>query len=233
MLPLAGLIGGAASLIGGLFGIGQRRKANRLARNTVFPTASVAAPLVENVGIAQQMASTGLPDEQYNLATQNINRNQAGALRTLSTLGRPSSAAGILRQTNDATLRLDAADAAARQANQRTLMQQNQVLAQEQNRVWDWNNRQKYLMQLQEISQLRNAGNQNIFGSLGSLVNLGIGGAFGGGSAGNNGSWLQNIFGGGGSTNTLPNIQGGAGFAGITSAPSLNTGPASISFLTQ
>lgn len=198
-----GIIGGAASLIGGLFGASQRRKANKLAAETVAPEATINPEIAENRAIAQQMAQVGLPQQQYNLALQNIYRNQAGALRTAQTSGRPTNVASILRQSNDAVARLDAADAAARMANQRTLMGANTALAGERNRLFNWD-REQYLMALQQIASMRQSGTNNIFGSIGLIGNLASSGAF------------NNLFGNRSSSTGGSNISGGASFAGVT-----------------
>lgn len=197
-----GIIGGAASLIGGLFGASQRRKANKLAAETVAPEATINPEIVENRAIAQQMAQVGLPQAQYNLALQNINRNRAGALRAVSTSGRPSTIASILRASDDAVARLDAADAAARMANQRTLMGANTALAGERNRLFNWD-REQYLMALQQIAGMRQSGTNNLMGAIGLLGNVAISGGF------------KNLF-GGGSSSRPSNISGGASFAGVT-----------------
>lgn len=197
-----GIIGGAASLIGGLFGMGQRRKANKLAAETQAPEATINPEIAENRAIAQQMAQVGLPQAQYNLALQNIYRNQAGALRTAQTSGRPTNVASILRQSNDAVARLDAQDAAARMANQRTLMGANTALAGERNRLFNWD-REQYLMALQQIAGMRQSGTNNLMGALGLLGNVAISGGF------------KNLFGGSSSSGSS-NITGGASFEGVT-----------------
>lgn len=202
-LPILGLIGAGASLLGGLFGGSQRRRANNLAAQTKAPVATINPEIFENVALARRMANTGLPDEQYNLALQNINRNQAGALRVAQTSGRPVNIASILRQSNDAVARLDAQDSAARMANQRTLMGANTALAGERNRLFNWD-REQYMMALQQIAGMRQSGANNIFGSIGLLSNVAMGGG------------LDGLFGGGSTSTARPsNISGGASFAGL------------------
>src|SRR5690606_6182384 len=141
------------------------------AKQTVAPTTTINPELLQNAALADQMAMVGLPDAQYMQALGNINRNQAGALRVASTSGRPANVASILQQSNLATGQLDAADAAARQSNQRLAMNARAAVAQDRNRVFDWD-RQKYMLQLQQIGALRNAGNQNIFGAIGNVAQM-------------------------------------------------------------
>lgn len=173
-----GLITGAIGLVSGgiqsLVGIGQNRKANRLEQQNVFPTTSVNQNIQQNVANANMGAALGIPAAQYNLALQNINRNQAGALRSQERSGRPQSLASLVRAGNDATLQLDAQNAQTRIANQRYADQARLNLAQEEQRVFNWNEAQPYLRNLDRISQLRGAANQNIFGGIGTALNTGL-----------------------------------------------------------
>lgn len=198
---LGGWVGLASSAIGLISGLFRGRKAKKLERQNPYPTATVDPLIVENQARAQQMAQVGIPQAQYNLALQNIQRNQAGALRTAQSSGRPANVASILDRTNQATLQLDAADAAARMQNQRLAMQQNSALAAENQRAWNWNEAQRYQELAGRIAQLRTAGQQDLWGGIGMLGQLAASGTFDGMFGGNGGSgWLSNLFGGNGNT---------------------------------
>lgn len=175
---LGSLISGAVGLIGGgiqlLTGNSQRRQANRLEASNVLPRAEINPYILQNLAFANQRAAQGLPAEQYNLALQNIGRNQASVLRQFQRGGASTSLASILRGTNDATLQLDATNAQARQQNQLYADQARLTAAQEQQRVWEWNEAQPYLRNLERIGQLRQSGNQNFFGGLGTILNTGL-----------------------------------------------------------
>lgn len=170
---LAGIglgVNALSSLAGGIFGAGQKRQANRLERNNPLPIAQVNQNLLANVAQANQMAQVGLPQQQYNNALQQQQQAFAGGLRTLGRSGGTSNLATLLRGQNQGINNLNVADAQARQANQRLLMQQRGVLANEEQRVWNWNKAQPYLRTMQQVASLRNAGNQNMFGALGNLA---------------------------------------------------------------
>src|SRR5690606_23899081 len=107
-------------------------------------------------------------------ALQNISRNQAGALRQFQRGNTPASLASIVRAGNDATLQLDAANAQQRVQNQRYADQARLNLAQEEQRVENWNLQQPYLRNLQRIGQLRNSGSQNIFGGINTGLNTAL-----------------------------------------------------------
>lgn len=195
--------------VGLVSGLLQNRRANRLASETVAPTTEISPEVLENQALARQMSLVGLPQEQYNLALQNINRNRGGALRAAATSGRPSSIASILRASDDAVARLDAQNAAARMANQRALMGANTAVANDRNRVFNWDVNQ-YNAALQQIAGMRRAGTSNVFGALGLLSNMYTMGGWNGLLGRQSGQYQR-----------YPNISGGASYAGFT--PTINT----------
>lgn len=157
--------------ISGLFGLfGGKKKA----KNNIRPVQQVNSNYIKNVALAENMGRTGLPQEQYNMARQNIGRNQASALNTLSRGGASQSGVNsLLRASNDAVLGLDVQNANARLNNQRFAFGQRNQLAQAQDQAWDWNQRQRYLEVAQDAAQQQAAGRQNAFGSLTDLSMLG------------------------------------------------------------
>lgn len=199
-LPIAAL--GVAAIpslvkgVAGLFGIGSGR---RRAKANIRPIASVNENYLKNVALAENMGRVGLPQEQYNRGIQNIGRNQSAAFTSLSRSANPMAGIqGLLRASNDATLGLDVQDANARLNNQRFAFGQRQNLANEQNRVWDWNKKQKFLAEAQAASQEIAAGKQNAFGALTDIAQLGgaalAGGAFDGtGQSAGMGSQLPSL----------------------------------------
>lgn len=173
------LIGAGAGLLGSIFGIGQSIRARAIEKSNIRPFATVNANIAQNAAIANNMAQVGLPNQQYNQALQQQNQNLSSVLGTIGRNGRSANIAGILRQANLATQNLNVQDAVTRRQNQQIAMAQNQDLAQEQQRVWNWNFANPYLQRLQQVNQLRNAGTQNIFGGLGTIASIGIQGGFG------------------------------------------------------
>ena len=171
-LPIAGIalgVNALSSLAGSIFGSKQRKLASRIEAQNPLPLTQVNSNILQNVGLANQMAQVGLPQQQYNNALQQQQQALAGGLRTLSRGGGTANIATLLRSANQGINNLNVADAQARQQNQRLLMQQRQNLANEEQRVWNWNVANPYLRNMERVAQLRNAGNQNIFGALGNL----------------------------------------------------------------
>lgn len=172
--PFALAAAAAPSLIkgiGGLFGIGAGK---RRARRNIRPVAEVNENYLKNVALAENMGRTGLPQQQYNRSLQNIGRNQASAFNTLSRSANPSAGINsLLRSSNDAVLNLDVQDANARLNNQRFAFGQRANLAQDQQRVFNWNKIAKYNEEAQAAAEQIGAGRQNSFGALTDLSQIG------------------------------------------------------------
>lgn len=168
-----GVVGGSALLKLGE-GISQNSKASKIEKGNPYPTMPLQNEYNQNVAQAQHMAQTGLPQQQYNNQLNSIQQNQAGALSALSGSANPGAGlANIVRSGDNATGALNAQDAVARNQNMLRLLQQRQMLAQQKDKVWDWNNRQKYLSNLAQSQALRGAGSQNIGGALSDASSLG------------------------------------------------------------
>ena len=179
-----------AQLAGGLLktGVGliQRGKANKWLKNNQEPVEGLQREFGEGQAIANNMANTGMPSEQYNLAMKNIQRQQLSALRGANDRrGGILAVAGNQAQGNDAVAELDAQNAAARQNNQRYAVGVNNQVGNINRDLFDKNVRQRYLRKYEEMMGQLGSGNQNLTGGIDSLASAGIG-AFGqgGGNAG-------------------------------------------------
>lgn len=186
--PLSAAIGAGGAVLGGIFGAFQTAKANRLEKNNNLPIAQTNANILSNVALAENMANVGLGQQQYNNTLEQQNQNLASVIRSSGRSGRNTNVANILRQANASTQNLNVADAQARMRNQGVLMQQRGVLANEEQRVWNWNKAQPYLRMSQRIASLRSAGNQNIAGAVGTLTGIGMNVAANGGFGGSTGT---------------------------------------------
>lgn len=173
-VAIAGLALSAISM-----GIGaiQNRKARKLEEANMRPVMERDPNLALNQELARRMSQEGLPEQVYQNALNNINRNQAGAIRLGLTSGRGANVANILRQTNDATLQLEAQDAEAQYRNMTTYMNANQAMADENANMFDWNQRQRYLAIQQQVQAYRNAGTSSIYGGIAGFGQLATSGA--------------------------------------------------------
>jgi hypothetical protein len=174
-LPLAATlaIAAAPSIIKGVQGIFQGAKGRKLAKKNVRPTYEIPKEFQQNLAIAENMGRTGLPQQQYNQASQNIQRNQLAGLRGLARTGRAGNVASIVRASNDATLGLDVADANARLGNQRQAMGYRSQIGGQQLAKQQWDKFGKYAENADAASALMGAGRQNVMGGLTELSQLG------------------------------------------------------------
>lgn len=171
--PIALAAAALPSVVKGFSGLFDVFSGKARARRNIRPVAEVNENYLKNVALAEQMGRQGLPQQQYNQAQQNIGRNQAVALNSLSRSANPAAGLqGLLRASNDATMGLDTQNANARLQNQRFAFGQRNNLAQDQQRVWNWNKRDKFLSEAQAASQQINSGKLNAMGGLTDLSTL-------------------------------------------------------------
>lgn len=188
--PWGAAASAASGIIGSITGLIQQGKANKILKRLQYPTQSIPNEVLRNQKIAENVANTGLPSEQYNNAMKNIQRQQMMAYRAAADRrGLLGSLSGIVRSGADATANLDAADAQARQRNQQVLMSQNANVGNWKNRIWENNVRDKYNRDYNYAMSLRGAGNQNFTGGLDKIA--GSAAMFGGQGG------FNNLFGGG------------------------------------
>ena len=137
----AGLIAAGVGAVGkGVTGIIQNSKANSIDASNPYPIKSVDPAYQQNLNQAQQMAQTGLPQEQYLNQVNAINRNQAGGLASLTKTGNNAGGiASMVRAGNDANNNLNAQDAMARNRNLLNLLHERTQLANQRDKAWDWN----------------------------------------------------------------------------------------------
>jgi hypothetical protein len=187
MIPpqvIAAGIAAIPSIVKGVQGIFQGAKGSKLAKKNIRPTYEIPKEFQQNLAIAENMGRVGLPQQQYNQAQQNFQRNQAGALRQFGRMGNPRGLAGIVRAGNDASLGLDVADANARMSNQRNAMGYRSQMGQQQLAKQNYDKFMKYGEQADAAAALQGAGRQNVMGGLSELSQVGQMAMYNGGFGG-------------------------------------------------
>jgi hypothetical protein len=171
---LGGALSIGSSLLGLLGGIGQRAKAKKMLAGLKDPGYVIPEEFQKNLGIAENMARTGLPSEQYNLASTNIQRGTQAGLRQLGRMSNPfAGIAGLARSQSDSFAQLDASNAAARRQNLLGAMGARRELAGQKLNQQQYNQR-RYEEAVNEANALMGAGQQNTAGGLGSLGQFGM-----------------------------------------------------------
>lgn len=171
---VGGLIGMGSSILGSLFGAGQRRRARKMLSSLKDPGYKIPGEYETNLAQSEQMAKQGLPSEQYNLAQTNIQRGTQAGLRQLGRMANPfAGISGLARNQSDALASLDAANAAARRQNILGAMGVRSQLAQQKLAQQQYS-QQRYMDKVNEANALLGAGTQNLFGGLSGLGNMGM-----------------------------------------------------------
>ena len=149
----------------------QKREAAKLAAENPRPTAEVPEGVKKAQAIAETMSSQGIPDAQKEQVKQQIDRGAKGAISDATDRrGGLSAVSAIQQNTDDANLKLGAEDAASRVANIRNLQSQSNMLGQWQDKVWDYNSKQKYEENAAAIRALNTAGEENQNNALDGLA---------------------------------------------------------------
>lgn len=203
---LGGIIAGVGSLAQGISGLSQQKRAKKMMRNLKDPGFQIPEEYKANVAQAEQLARLGMPSEQYNLASTNIQRGTQAGLRQLGRMSNPfAGIAGLARTQTDALANLDAANAAARRQNILGAMGARSQLAQAKLAQQQYG-QQRFFEQMNQAQALQGAGMQNVAGALSGLGNIGM--MVGMSGAGSGPSTMGDKFG-------IPQLPG-ASSAGVT-----------------
>lgn len=184
-IPVGAIISGVSALGQLISGGSQKKKANKMLSSLRDPGYKIQDEFKTNLAQAEQLARQGLPAEQYNLATTNIQRGTQAGLRQLGRMSNPfAGIASLTRNQNDALASLDASNAAARRQNILGAMGARRELA-GQKLAQQQYAQQRYMDQVNQANALLGAGMQNKAAGLGTIGNIGmLLSMYGGGGAG-------------------------------------------------
>jgi hypothetical protein len=171
---VAALISSAPAALKGIQGIFQGIKGKKMAKANVRPTYQIPTGFAKNLAEAEAEARTGLPQQQYNRALQNIQRNQSAGLRQIGRMGRGGSVAGLARAGMDAGVNLDVADAEARARNRQMARGYRTQLSQQELAKQAYDKFGKYEEDAAAAEALMGAGRQNVMGGLSDLSRVGM-----------------------------------------------------------
>ncbi len=168
-------------------GIKSNSAAKKIEQANQRPVYTIPDEFRQNAKIADHMAQTGIPQQQYENQINNIYRNQALGVQSLGRSQNPlGSIASIVRQGNDATNNLNAQDAMARQQNQRYAINQNAILGQQQLAKQQYDKFDKYTENFNKAAALRGAASKNFDQAISTGASIGgsIAGNYSGGGMG-------------------------------------------------
>jgi hypothetical protein len=190
-----GIAAGAGLLKAGL-GFLQQAKGKKMLKNAKDPGYVIPEGFSRNLGQAEQMARTGLPSQEYNLASTNIQRGTQAGLRQLSRMSNPfAGIAGLARSQSDSFSKLDASNSAARRQNILQAMGARREMAGQQLAQQQYS-QNRYFDKVNEANARIGAGTQNLMGGISDIGTAGIMSGMGGGegSKGSGTGFLSGLF---------------------------------------
>lgn len=191
-LLAAGLItSGLSGLAKTILGADQIADGKEALRNAVRPEYEIQDEYVENVGIANNMAQSGLP-----AATRDFYSTQAERGLTSSTDavlrsgGGMNAIADIYDRYNQSNLRLASEDALMRNKNIERLMENNRTLAGQKNIKWSIDKYEPYKDLVRGANESISNGTNNVFTGLSGISSTLANAAIATSQADNSGSSL-------------------------------------------
>jgi len=174
-MSYAGLgITAGAGLLKGVAGLFQQGKAKKMRKGLKDPGYVIPEEYSKNLGIAENMAKSGMPSEQYNQAQTNIQRGSQAGLRQLGRMSNPFAAIqGLARGQQEAGLNLDVANANARRQNILGAMGARREMAGQKLAKQQYA-QQSYMDKMNQANALTGAGWQNIGGGLSTIGQAGM-----------------------------------------------------------
>lgn len=167
-------LGALGSIGQGIAGLFQAGKAKKMMKRLQDPGYKIPKEFAQNLAIAENMAQTGMPAEQYNKGQQDINRAGTAGLRALSRSSNPSAgAASLLRGQTDALNNLNVANASARRQNILGAMGARREFAGQKLAKQQYE-QQAYSDAYNQLNAMRGAGIQNTIGGMSGLGQLGL-----------------------------------------------------------
>lgn len=158
---LGGMIGastqGTTGFLTILEGKLDKRKANKLEKEAgPRPLYAIQEPTLRNQTIVENEAQQGLTDASMQTFQQNIDRGFGASLDALTKSGAGiNSISQLFAAYADNMNQLQQLDDQARLSNQKLLMQQNQVMSDELDKLWQLNTMDPWKDKKQRIAELR------------------------------------------------------------------------------
>lgn len=173
-IPIGLAIAAGAGLLKAGAGVYQQAKGKKMLKKTIDPGYKIPKGFGQNLAQSEQLARVGMPSQQYNQAQQSISRNVGTGVRALSRSANPAAGvASLVRAQNDATLGLEASNAAVRRQNILQAMGARRELAGQQLAQQQYA-QNRYFDKVNEANARIGAGTQNIFGGLSDIGTAGI-----------------------------------------------------------
>ena len=141
----------------------DKHKAKKLAEDNARPAQGIPQGIQDSVEIARMLATQGLSGVALTASKRDIAKSGATALAGATSRRAGAQTVGAIEQgTNDALLNLEVKDSQAHEANLQNLQQQNQLLGNWQDQIWQWNSKSKYEENAAAIRALNTSSQENL-----------------------------------------------------------------------
>lgn len=222
---VSGVLQAAPQVVSMINSISQYKKGMRMFNDTPQPVYTIPQQILSNQSIATTMAMNGMPATQFQQGLNQIGRSQTTGLKSIGSLGGAVGDVGaIVGAGDEAANNLAVASANQRLGNVRTLMDTNQTLAEYEDKAFNLNSMQKYLMKMGMASSLISGGKSGLMTSLNNLGKTLLSSDGGSGTVGGDmGNGIGNLFSGAGGA--------AAGASGATAAGAAMSAGGSIAML--
>jgi len=155
-------------------GIYQAVKGFNLA-NQDRPQYSIPQEILDNLTDAEVQALRGMPAEQKQQFIDNIMRSQQASMQALADRKSGLSGIGTINQNAmDSYRKMLSMDAQQRQKNEQALISQRDVVADYRDKVFQQNEMNPFLEDMQAAEALKGSGFRNIMGGVSSGAKMGI-----------------------------------------------------------
>lgn len=169
--PYTAALGLAQPLFQGIMGMVQNKRANDILKNAERPTAVVPQALIESQRMFNNRVMSGMmPGQQF--AADQIAGAQAAAMRNATNMGgsaqnRIGTMLASQALADNSYANLNAQSAQYQMQQQQALANVLGQVANEQNRVWQYNEADPYAALMAAAQREKDAANRNIYGAIG------------------------------------------------------------------
>lgn len=161
----------AAGLVQGITGIFQSAKANKMAKSNIRPFYKIQKPILDNQAIAESRASKGLSDASKELYIQESDRGITSGIDAITTGGGTvNNIADLYTARNNGVTKMALIDDAMRVNNMKNLTEQNNVLADAEDKQWQVNEWGPYADKAQAAAALKKQGSENTWKGVNTVV---------------------------------------------------------------
>ncbi len=174
-IPILLIAALASAAISEARSIKQAKEAKAMEADNERPNEVIPQGVKDATAVSRLMSMVGMPEAQYVQQQRDINRNSANTLAgARDRRGGLDVASIVQQQSDDATLNLNAKDAEFKQQNLVNYIRQLSAEGEWQDKIWSWNNAQKFQENAAAIRALKTASQANQGNAVNSILSAAV-----------------------------------------------------------